>query len=166
MREYPACAMDQASAHSDAGDFWILEGTPGPSLRLLAVHGEADLHTAPELREALGSAIDNGAQKIVLDLSETTFLDSMALGVLLGAMKRMRAREGELRLVVSRLDIRRIFEITLLDRVFPIDETRSEAFEALGEQSLDLGEGGMDLGDRVDRRDLEHTPDARVDGHD
>lgn len=158
--------MDQASAHSGAGHFWITEETPRPGTQLLAVHGEADLHTAPELRERLGSAIDGGAQRIVLDLSATTFLDSMSLGVLLGGMKRMRARQGELRLVVSRPDLRRIFEITLLDRVFPIDETRSGALEAVADGSVDRVEGRMDPGDGVDRRDLEHATDARVHGHD
>lgn len=158
------CAMDvdRASADIGAEDFWITEQTPRPGVRMLTVHGEADLHTAPELRERLGSAIDEGAQRIVLDLTETTFLDSMSLGVLLGAMKRMRARQGALRLVVSRPDVRRIFEITLLDRVFPIDDTPSSALDAIEQTSVDDVEGGVDAGDRVHRRDLENAPDARV----
>lgn len=154
--------MDEASAT----DFRITEHTPRTGVRLLAVRGEADLHTAPELRERVGSAIDEGAQAIVLDLTETTFLDSMSLGVLLGAMKRMRAREGALRLVVSRPDVRRIFEITLLDRVFPLDETAAESLAALGDASVDLVNGGANLGHGVDGRDLEHPADSRVGGDD
>ena len=49
---------------------------------------------------------------------------------LLDAMKRLRARGGVLRIVGPRPDVRRIFEITLLDRVFPLDATRSEALAA------------------------------------
>jgi anti-sigma B factor antagonist len=154
--------MDRAPANTDAGDFRIVEGSPRPGVLLLAVHGDADLHTAPELRERLGSAIDDGVRSIVLDLTETTFLDSMSLGVLLGAMKRMRAREGDLRLVVSRPDVRRIFEITLLDRVFPIDETVLVAVEAVGGESVDGVEGGTNGRDGVDRRDFEDASDARV----
>jgi anti-sigma B factor antagonist len=161
-RETRSGAMDQAWADNDPGDFRIDEETPRPGIRLLAVHGEADLHTAPELRERLGSAIDDGAQRIVLDLTETTFLDSMSLGVLLGAMKRMRARQGELRLVVSRPDVRRIFEITLLDRVFPIDETASVALDAIADPSVDVVEGREHADDGVDGRDLENPADARV----
>lgn len=154
--------MDDASANTDAAaDFWITE-TSSPGTVLLAVHGEADLHTAPELRERLSSAIDTGAQAIVLDLTETTFLDSMSLGVLLGAMKRVRAREGEVRLVVSRADVRRIFEITLLDRVFQIEETREAAFASLDGRVV---ERRANVDERVERRDLEEPQDARVNGH-
>jgi anti-sigma B factor antagonist len=104
------------------------ESTAG--VTILAIHGEADLHSAPDLRDAIATAIEDGAQELVLDLSDTTFVDSMTLGVLLGAMKRIRAYGGNLRLVVPGTDVRRIFEITLLDRVFPLHETREEAVHA------------------------------------
>lgn len=154
--------MDDASAKTDAGEFRITDETSSAGTVVLAVHGEADLRTAPELRERLSSAIDTGAQAIVLDLTETTFLDSMSLGVLLDAMKRVRAQEGEVRLVVSRADVRRIFEITLLDRVFQIEETREAAFESLGGRVV---ERGPNVDERVERRDLEEPQDARVNGH-
>ena len=94
---------------------------------------EADLHVAPDLRDRISSAISDGAHELVVDLTETTFVDSMTLGVLLGGMKRLRANGGRLRLVVARPDVRRIFEITLLDRVFPLHTTRAEALAAAGE---------------------------------
>ena len=99
---------------------------------LLTVHGDADLHSAPELRERLERLDDEGVTALVVDLSEVIFIDSMALGLLLAAMKRARSREGHLRLVVSRPEIRRIFEITLLDRVLAIDSTREEALAQVG----------------------------------
>lgn len=55
----------------------------------------------------------------------------MTLGVVLGGMKRLRARGGHLRLVLPQTDVRRIFEITLLDRVLTIDSTRDAALEAV-----------------------------------
>jgi anti-sigma B factor antagonist len=54
----------------------------------------------------------------------------MTLGVLLGGMKRLGTAGGRLELVVSRPDIHRIFEITMLDRVFELHETREQALEA------------------------------------
>jgi anti-sigma B factor antagonist len=108
-----------------------VEEQPVAGATVLSVHGEADLHSAPQLRDAIGTAIEDGATELVLDLSETTFVDSMTLGVLLGAMKRVRARGGNLHLVVPGADVRRIFEITLLDRVFPLHETREEAIRAV-----------------------------------
>ena len=61
---------------------------------VIEVHGQADLHTASELRGAIGDAIDRGAVYLVVDLSEATFIDSMTLGVLLGAVKRLRPAGG------------------------------------------------------------------------
>lgn len=97
---------------------------------LLAIHGDADQHVAADLEERLSDVIEDGASSVVLDLSATTFLDSMALGILLRGMKRLRARGGSFRVVVARPDIRRIFEVTLLDRVFELDASREEALSA------------------------------------
>ncbi|HEX2346092.1 MAG TPA: STAS domain-containing protein [Gaiellaceae bacterium] len=111
-------------------DFRIDEDHPRAGAAVLALHGDADLHSADELRARLGAVIEAGASLLVVDLSRVTFIDSMALGILLEALKRLRARGGVLRIVGPRPDVRRIFEITLLDRIFPLDATRSEALAA------------------------------------
>jgi anti-sigma B factor antagonist len=134
-----------ASSSVNAVDFRVDEEHPRPGTTVLSVYGDADLHAAPDLRERLTGVIDAGATTIVVDLSETTFVDSMTLGVLLGGMKRLRARDGRLDLVVPRADIRRIFEITLLDRIFPLHTTRAEALEAVLEHESS-GEGGVETG--------------------
>jgi anti-sigma B factor antagonist len=113
------------------GAFRIEEERPAPGVTLLVVHGDADLHAAPELRDRLGAAVDAGDSGIVVDLTQTSFLDSTALGVLLGAVKRLRGGDGRIQLVVSRPELRRIFEITLLDRVMPLAETRADALAAV-----------------------------------
>ena len=98
---------------------------------VIAVHGQADLHTAPELRNAITAALDGGATGLVVDLSEATFIDSMTLGVLLGAVKRLRPSGGKVGIVCMDAHIRRIFEITLLDRVFSL-HTSLDAARAVG----------------------------------
>jgi anti-sigma B factor antagonist len=104
------------------------ERLSGNDAILLAVYGDVDLHGAPELRDCLGEAIDEGVAHIVVDLSKATFMDSMALGVLLGALKRIRPQGGELRIVLPQGSaLRRTFELTLLDQVFTLDTTRREA---------------------------------------
>ncbi len=111
--------------------FRIEEERPAKSgVFLFVLYGEVDLHVAPELRDRLTAAIEEDAEFVVLDLSRVTFMDSMALGVLLGALKRLRPRGGELRLIVPNSDLRRIFEITLLDQVFTLNATRNEALAA------------------------------------
>ncbi len=99
---------------------------------ILVVEGDVDLHSAPCLRDELAMIIEGDASRVVVDLSETTFLDSMALGVLLGAKKGLAARGAELELVVTRSDIRRIFEITMLERVFALHSSRSDAIRRVG----------------------------------
>ena len=115
------------SSNSEVADFRIEESSPQPAVRVLAVLGDADLHSAPELRERIRGAIDDGATIVVVDLSATTLIDSTSLGVLLGAMKRLRQQDGQIRLVVPRPEVRRVFEITMLDRIFQLHDTQEEA---------------------------------------
>jgi anti-sigma B factor antagonist len=107
------------------------ERPAGSDIVVFVLHGEVDLHVSPELRARLTDAIESGASGVVVDLSHVTFLDSMSLGVLLGALKLLRARGGELRLVVPSPELRRIFELTLLDEVFALARTRQEAFASV-----------------------------------
>ena len=98
---------------------------------VVAVGGEIDLFTAPELKAALGEALESGRTRIVVDLTETTFLDSTALGVLIGAIKRLRGRDGRMTIVNVDQNIAKTFEITGLDQIFTIRPTRDEAVAAL-----------------------------------
>ena len=97
------------------------------TIPIIAVHGQADLHTAPQLRAAITTVLERGAAGLVIDLSEASFIDSMTLGVLLGAVKRLRPSGGRVSVVCTDSHIRRIFEITLLDRVFSIHADRGAA---------------------------------------
>lgn len=106
---------------------------PSARTRIIAPVGELDAHTAPDLRAAIDETLAvPDLMQLVVDLSETSFLDSSALGVLVVAFKRMRARDGRLDVVVSAAaPIRRIFRITALDDALDLHETRSRALAAL-----------------------------------
>jgi anti-sigma B factor antagonist len=114
-----------------AQEFSIREEPLDGSRFVVAVTGEIDLFTAPELKSTLVEAIDAGRTRVVVDLTGTTFLDSTALGVLIGTVKRLRAREGRLTLVNTDANIARTFDITGLDQIFTICATREEALAAL-----------------------------------
>jgi anti-sigma B factor antagonist len=103
----------------------------GNGLYVISLSGEVDLYTAPEFKQELLDAIANGAKEVVVDFSNTTFIDSTTLGVLVGGVKRLRTNEGQLSLVCSDRNITKIFEITGLDRVFTIYQTREEAVSEL-----------------------------------
>ena len=96
---------------------------------LVSVSGESDLYTAPQLKGEVLRLIGAGSNRLVVDLTRTSFVDSATLGVLLGGLKRLRPKGGEIVLVIADPNIRKIFEITLLDRVFPIVDTLPEALD-------------------------------------
>jgi anti-sigma B factor antagonist len=114
------------------GDFRIEEDAPGRGVVVLAIHGETDLYVVNELRSHLSAALGQGVPALVVDLSDVGFIDSIGLGALVGGMKRAQARGGDFRLVVPEGNLRRIFEMTLLDRVFALYPTREAALAAAG----------------------------------
>jgi anti-sigma B factor antagonist len=103
----------------------------GDDAFVIALSGEVDLYTAPEFKQQLLDVIGQGAKEVVVDFSDTTFIDSTTLGVLVGGVKRLRTNDGQLSLVCSDRNITKIFEITGLDRVFTIYPTRDEALSKL-----------------------------------
>jgi anti-sigma B factor antagonist len=112
-------------------DFELTEETLSDDRFVAAVRGEIDLFTAPDLKTSLVGALDAGRTRLVVDLSETTFLDSTALGVLISVLKRLRTRDGVMTIVNTESSIAKTFEITGLDQIFTIAETRDEALAAL-----------------------------------
>lgn len=108
----------QSAYHLDVESLPVDNGVA--VIRLL---GEADLHTAPMLPDALDKAIATKAALIVIDLAGVTFVDSMMLGVLLSATRRARSQDTAMRIVVDDPHVRRIFELTLLDRVLALYPT-------------------------------------------
>jgi anti-sigma B factor antagonist len=102
---------------------------------VIALTGEVDLYTAPEFKQQLLEVIGQGAKEVVVDFSDTTFIDSTTLGVLVGGVKRLRPNGGRLALVCSDRNITKIFEITGLNKVFPIYESRDEAVESIGQEA-------------------------------
>ena len=91
------------------------------------VKGEIDVYTAPKLREKLIELVSEGSYHVVVNLEGVDFLDSTGLGVLVGALKRVKAHDGSLSLVCTQDKILKIFKITGLTKVFPIHSSVEEA---------------------------------------
>jgi anti-sigma B factor antagonist len=94
---------------------------------VVEVKGEIDVYTAPKLREKLIELVSEGSYDVVVNLEGVDFLDSTGLGVLVGALKRVKAHDGSLSLVCTQDKILKIFKITGLTKVFPIHASESEA---------------------------------------
>jgi len=116
-------------------NFHISDEEIDAETQIIELGGEIDLYTAPEFKERLVALIEDGKKRIVVDLSAATFIDSTTLGVLVGGVKRLRPAGGSLALVCTDQNITKIFEITGLDRVFPIHASRDDALAAVTTQS-------------------------------
>ena len=103
-----------------------IDGVP-----VVSVSGEIDVATAPPMRDRLQALTTSGKSTVVVDLLGVTFLDSTALGVLVGALKRCREAGGDLPLVIDEPRILKVFEITGLTGVFPIFDTVREAVRSV-----------------------------------
>lgn len=96
-------------------------------ISVITVAGELDLYTAPRLKENLLAAMEEDILKIVIDMTGVHFIDSSALGVLIGGVKRLKPKGGKLVLVSTDENVNWIFQITGLNSVFDIYSTRDEA---------------------------------------
>lgn len=97
---------------------------------IIDLQGEVDVYTAPELKQQIIDLLDSGSQRVIVNLQSVDYLDSTALGVLIGGLKRLRERNGSLDLICPNPRIKRIFEITGLDKIFDIYNTEEEAIKA------------------------------------
>jgi anti-sigma B factor antagonist len=97
---------------------------------VIALRGEIDVYTAPLLRQKLVDLVDEGALNIVVDMEKVDFLDSTGLGVLVEGLKRVKTRGGNLTLVITQDKILKIFDITGLNKAFPVYGTREEAVKS------------------------------------
>ncbi len=109
---------------------------------VLHVAGEVDVFTAPQLREALVGAIEEGSRDVVVDLQGVDFLDSTGLGVLVAGLKRVRQYGGDLSLVCTREHILKILDITGLVKVLKVHDSVEAATAAAGDEGS--GEGSDD----------------------
>jgi anti-sigma B factor antagonist len=114
-------------------NFKIGEESLAGGLILIKLEGEVDLYAAPELKDRVNGAIEAGHKKLVLDLSEATFIDSTTLGILVSGMKRLRPRGGMLAVLCPDPTMARIFDITGLNRMFSVHDTLEGAIAALEE---------------------------------
>lgn len=102
---------------------------------IIELEGEVDVYTAPQLKQQMITLLEAGARELVVDLTKVDYLDSTALGVLIGGLKRMRERDGNMVLVCPSPRIRRVFEITGLDKIFEIFNTSDDAIATAGKET-------------------------------
>ena len=87
----------------------------------VSVAGELDVSTADEFKEYLHKLIDKGIRNIILDLESLDYNDSTRLGVIIGILKRIKVENKEIYIKSPRDNVKKIFSITGLDKIFKME---------------------------------------------
>jgi anti-sigma B factor antagonist len=110
--------------------FSISSETVDDQVAVVAVTGYADYDAAPALKHSLVDCIEAGRSHLVVDLAEAGFVDSTAIGVLVGALKRLQESGGSLVVVCTNENVQSIFELVGLDEVINLHRSRDDAISA------------------------------------
>ncbi len=97
---------------------------------IVEVEGQLIVGNRQELKQFVLDAIDKGAKKVLVDFARTGYIDSSGLGVLVSLAKKIREGGGDLRLANLNDDLQTLFELTKLDTLFQISQTREHALES------------------------------------
>ena len=94
-----------------------MERTEREGVDLLACRGRLDMVAAPRLKSTVDAVVQRGRARVVVDLSEVSFIDSSGLGALVGGLKAARQAGGDLRIAAAAEQVRAVLKLTNLDRI-------------------------------------------------
>ena len=97
---------------------------------VVGVDGQLIVGNRQDLKQKVLDALEAGARKFVIDFTKTGYIDSSGLGVLVSLSKKIREQGGELRLANLNDDLKTLFELTKLDTLFQIADTRERALQS------------------------------------
>src|ERR1700739_3307610 len=98
---------------------------------VISSSGDLDATSGPELEKALERLLGDGRRNVLVNLNGTSFVDSAGLATLVKALKRLRAAGGKLFLAELTPAVRRVFELTRLDRAFELFSSEGEGVQKL-----------------------------------
>ncbi len=97
---------------------------------IVEITGQLIVGNRQELKDQVLKLLESGSRKYLIDFRDTAYIDSSGLGVLVSLSKKIRERGGELRLSNLNEDLRTLFELTKLDTLFQIADSRDQALES------------------------------------
>lgn len=106
-----------------------IDVTTERDIAVVVPRGRLNMVAARQLRESLREIVDGGTHRIVVDLAETTFLDSSGLGALIAGLKAARQVGGDLRIARPTPAVQSVFELTNMDKILKARPDVSSAFD-------------------------------------
>lgn len=104
-----------------------IETTTDQGTVVIACHGRLNMVAAPLLRQAVSDSVEAGKPRVVVDLTDTDFVDSSGLGALVNGLKTTRQAGGDLRIASPPEQARTVLSLTNLDRVLKPYDTVQDA---------------------------------------
>lgn len=89
----------------------------GDGVAVVRPRGRLNMVAARSLKKTLATLVGEGRTRIVVDLAETSFLDSSGLGALIGGLKSARQAGGDLRIARPTPEVLTVFQLTNMDKV-------------------------------------------------
>ena len=126
--DYPA--VNNSSADADRGDAMNLKLENNNNVLVIYVKEERlDAHNSGDLKAEMQRLFEDGKKNVLVDLKDVRFIDSSGLGVLVSGFKNAISHQGNLKLSSLQPQVKSMFELTRLHRVFEIFTTTAEAVE-------------------------------------
>lgn len=97
---------------------------------VVEVEGQLIVGNRQEFKQQVLDALESGERKFLVDFTQTGYIDSSGLGVLVSLSKKIRDEGGELRLAGLNEDLKTLFELTKLDTLFAISDQPADALSA------------------------------------
>jgi len=98
---------------------------------IIEVQGEIDVYTSPRVKETINELIEKEQYNLIINLEDVRYIDSTGLGVLIGALKKVREHNGSINLICTNPQIKKIFNITGLVKIFGIYKNQEEAISSI-----------------------------------
>jgi len=98
---------------------------------LIALAGDMDAYTSVQFKNIVEDLIKRRKYKLIVDIEKVACIDSVGVGMLLGALKKTRDKKGDLCLVYNKSKAKRLLEVTGLNKNFTVFRDRRQAYKEL-----------------------------------
>ncbi|BDU50642.1 STAS domain-containing protein [Haliovirga abyssi] len=97
---------------------------------IVKIDGEVDVYTSISLKKELNKLLEDNKNRLLINLEKVSYMDSSGLGVLVAMLKKSRKEKGNLKITNLTESIRKIFELTRLNKFFEIFNTEAEGLKS------------------------------------
>lgn len=87
----------------------------------VTLEGELDIYTAPDLKDRLSEIKEEKIKDLTINMQNLEYIDSTGLGILVGALKRLKQKEKDIYITNTKPNVKKIFTITGLDKIFKLE---------------------------------------------